>query len=130
MKQIENRDDVSKLVHFFYAKIRKDLLLGPIFNKHIQEEQWPAHLIKLTDFWETNLFSVPKFKGNPTQKHVKVDSEMLHGIKQGHFDHWLKLWDETLYQLFEGELADKASNAAKSMAAVQFMMIVHHRPQE
>ena len=50
MKTIENREDISKLVHTFYAKIRKNELLGPIFNRHISEEQWPDHLKILTDF--------------------------------------------------------------------------------
>jgi len=50
MKTIQNRSDVNQLVNVFYAKIRKDDLLGPIFNKHIIDEQWPEHLDKLTDF--------------------------------------------------------------------------------
>ena len=72
MKEIKTRKDVSILVHTFYDKIRKDDLLGPIFNSHIAEDQWPEHLEKLTDFWETNLFGIPKFKGNPSQKHLNV----------------------------------------------------------
>ena len=64
MKAIETREDVTLLVNTFYAKIRKDSLLGPIFNQHIPDERWPEHLSKLADFWETNLFGVAKFKGN------------------------------------------------------------------
>ena len=62
MKPIKNREDIHLLVNTFYSKIRKDELLGPIFNSHISENQWPHHLMKLTDFWETNLFGVRKFK--------------------------------------------------------------------
>lgn len=62
-KEIEDRSDVYKLVCTFYAKVRKHDLLGPIFERHIDD--WPAHLERLTDFWETNLFFVAKFKGNP-----------------------------------------------------------------
>ena len=61
MNTISTRKDISVLVHAFYGKIREDELLGPIFNGHISEEQWPVHLEKLTDFWETNLFGIPKF---------------------------------------------------------------------
>ena len=59
-KDIENRKDVNNLVTQFYKKIRKDDLLGPIFNKAIAD--WPIHLEHLTDFWETQLFFVSKFK--------------------------------------------------------------------
>ena len=50
MKEIESRSDINYLVNNFYSKIRRDNLLGPIFNSHISEEKWPAHLSKLTDF--------------------------------------------------------------------------------
>jgi hemoglobin len=47
-KDIESRSDVNELVIKFYAKIRKDILLGPIFNNAIVD--WPIHLEHLTDF--------------------------------------------------------------------------------
>jgi len=128
MKTIQNRSDVNQLVNVFYAKIRKDDLLGPIFNKHIIDEQWPEHLDKLTDFWETNLFGVPKFKGNPTAKHRNVDADMNHSISQVHFGKWLQLWFETINDLFEGELAEKAKDAARKMSTGQFLAIWSHRP--
>jgi hemoglobin len=128
MKTIQTRKDVNQLVNAFYAKIRKDELLGPIFNKHIPDEHWPAHLDKLTDFWETNLFGIPKFKGNPTAKHRNVDADMNHSIEQTHFGKWLQLWFETINELFEGELAEKAKNAARMMSTGQFMAIWSNRP--
>ncbi len=128
MTTIQNRADVNQLVNAFYAKIRKDEVLGPIFNKHIADEQWPEHLDKLTDFWETNLFGIPKFKGNPTAKHRTVDAGMNHSISQTHFGKWLQLWFETVNELFEGQLAEKAKNAARMMSTGQFIAIWGHRP--
>jgi hemoglobin len=128
MKAIESREDVSELVNSFYTKIRKDDLLGPIFNAHITADQWPEHLRKLTDFWETNLFGVLKFKGNPTIKHIQVDAHMNHTIDQVHFGKWLQLWFETINEHYEGELAIRAQESARKMASGQFMMIWHNRP--
>ena len=105
MDTIKCREDISKLVHTFYAKIRKNELLGPIFNSHITKEQWPEHLEKLNDIWETNLFGRAKFKGSPSTKHINVDNNINHSITQIHFGTWLQLWFETIDQLFEGELA-------------------------
>ncbi len=129
MKTIDDREDISKLVHTFYAKIRNDELLGPIFNRHISEEQWPGHLQKLTDFWETNLFGTAKFKGNPSAKHINVDKNMNHSIDQTHFGVWLQLWFETIDQLFEGELAFKAKQSARKMSTGQFLTIWNNRPE-
>lgn len=127
MRTINNRNDILFLVHTFYDKIRKDNLLGPIFNSHIIDEKWPEHLDKLTDFWETNLFGVPKFKGNPTQKHLNVDRNLNYKTDQTHFGQWLNLWFQTIDEHFEGSLATKAKEASKRMAHGQFMAIYNHR---
>lgn len=129
MQLITTRKDISLLVHSFYGKIRKDELLGPIFNSHIAEEEWPVHLDKLTDFWETNLFGVPKFKGSPTAKHIQVDKNLNHKMSQVHFGKWLQLWFETIDELFEGEIANKAKYAARKMATGQFLAVWHQRPE-
>lgn len=128
MKIIENREDIALLVNRFYGKIRKDNMLGPIFNSHIPEEAWPEHLKKLTDFWETNLFGVPKFKGSPSQKHIQVDHNLDYGITPAHFGRWINLWFETIDELFEGDLAFRAKNVARKMSTGQYMVIWHHRP--
>ncbi len=129
MKEIKNRTDIETLVNTFYAKIRRDNLLGPIFNKHIPEEKWPEHLSKLSDFWETNLFGVSKFKGNPTLKHIIVDENLNHTIEQTHFEQWLTIWFTTIDKLFTGELATKAKNASRNMASAQFMMMFKNKPK-
>jgi hemoglobin len=121
LKEIENRSDVSLLVRSFYAKIRKNDYLGPIFNAAIPENQWEIHLEKLTDFWETNLFGIPKFKGNPMQAHRNVDAANNHNIDMEHFGHWIQLWFETIDSHFKGEIADKAKRASRKMATGLFM---------
>ena len=130
MTKIINRDDVSLLVHTFYDKIRQHELLGPIFNGHISEEQWPAHLSKLTDFWESNLFGVRTFRGSPSKAHVNVDKNLNHTISQNHFAQWLQLWFETIDELFEGELADRAKEMARRMSTGQYIHIWQNRPRE
>jgi len=129
LKEIETRKDISILVHTFYDKIRKDDLLGPIFNSHIAEGQWTEHLEKLTDFWETNLFGIPKFKGNPSQKHLNVDENLEYKVDQNHFGKWLEIWFETINELYEGDLADRAKEASRRIAHAQFMMMWNRRPR-
>lgn len=129
MKQITDRTDLENLVNSFYTKIRADELLGPIFHSNIPENHWQEHLEKLTDFWESNLFGVAKFKGNPTQKHSNVDKNLNYGIEQKHFGRWLQLWFETIDALFVGEYADKAKISARKMSTGQFLAIWQKRPQ-
>ena len=56
--QIKGRKEVNLLVVKFYDRVRKDVEIGHFFNKTITD--WPEHMEKLTDFWETNLFFVSK----------------------------------------------------------------------
>ena len=130
MKKIENRKDVSNLVHNFYAKIRKHETLGPIFNGNIPDDHWPAHLEKLTDFWESNLFGIAKFRGNPPAAHQRMDQKEGHSISQAHFGFWLQLWFETIDELYEGELAERAKHLARRMSTGLFLAIWNGRPEE
>ncbi|MBO3698251.1 group III truncated hemoglobin [Roseivirga sp. E12] len=125
-KEIESREDVALLVNTFYAKVRAHETLGPIFNGVI--EDWPEHLDKLVDFWETNLFFVRAYKGNPLKAHLDVDRQFDHSIEQAHFGNWLQLWFETLDELFIGDNVDIAKTRARTMAHTIFLRIFSARP--
>lgn len=126
MKQdIQNRDDIFVLVSTFYTRVRKSEEIGYFFNEIIQD--WPEHLEKLTDFWETNLFMVSKFRGNPMRTHKEVDQKFNHSIEQKHFGEWLNLWFATIDDLYEGERANIAKNRARNMARNFFMNMYQSR---
>ena len=114
-QDIKNRTDIFLLVTTFYGKIRKDFLLGPIFNEMIDD--WEEHLERLTDFWETNLFFAKSYKGNPIEKHVEVDKKFDGKINELHFGTWINLWYQTIDELFEGDTAQIAKNRARNMGS-------------
>lgn len=128
MHEIKCRSDVKLLVDTFYASVKKDVLLGPIFDHHLSERTWPAHLAKLTDFWETNLLGIPRFRGNPSARHVEVDRHAGFTVTEVHFERWLGLWGATVDRLFTGELAVRAKVSARRIATIQFRVILQHRP--
>ena len=130
MNKIESRQEISILVNTFYTKIRNNETLGPIFNNRIPADKWPEHIDKLTDFWETNLFGIAKFKGSPTRKHIEVDESLHNTIDQSHFAKWLKIWLETIDELYEGDIAFIAKNAARKMATGQYIAIWKSRQNE
>lgn len=125
---LENREDIYLLVTSFYKKIRKDKVLGPIFNSIIVD--WEAHFEVLTDFWESQLLVRRKYLGNPIEVHQQVDSKMNNSITSEHFGLWLNLWFETLDELFTGELVWIAKNRAQKMSTMLFMKIYEHRTKE
>ncbi|MEP6928470.1 MAG: group III truncated hemoglobin [Flavobacterium sp.] len=124
-KQIESRADLEVLVHTFYTKIRADAEIGFYFNTMIKD--WDAHLEKLTDFWETNLFTVKKYKGNPQEVHNEVDAHFDGKITSNEFGIWLNYWFQTLEELFEGENVETLKRRARKMGTFLFVSMFEHR---
>jgi len=110
---ITNKADIEVLINFFYDKVKKDEKIGFIFNKIIGSD-WSHHLPLMYDFWNMVLFSQPGYAGNPTRKHVEIDKKIP--LQKEHFDRWLELWNETVDNLFIGEIANEAKNRASLMA--------------
>lgn len=77
--------EVTALVHTFYAKVRQDEVLGPIFESHI--DNWDEHLEKLADFWSSILRRTGRFSGAPMPKHA-----VLPGLSAELFQRWLRLF--------------------------------------
>jgi len=109
MKDITDINNIRLFVDEFYEKVRQDDVLGPIFLKAIPGD-WQPHLNKMYAFWNTVLFGVSGYKGNPFSKHAPLQ------IEQDHFDRWLKLFAETINTHFEGPVAQDAQKRAGLMA--------------
>ncbi len=125
LRKLKSREDVSFLVNKFYDKVRKDELIGPIFNAQIKD--WQHHLSHLTDFWETNLFSTMRYKGNPVQAHIDVDKKSNSEITQEYFGRWLHHWFSTIDEHFDGEGSIRLKNAARNMSSNLFIRMVMSR---
>lgn len=124
-KDLKNRRDIECLVNRFYQKVRKDPVLGPIFNSIITD--WPQHLELLANFWERQLFMKPTYQGNPLAVHQQVDARLSQGITSEHFGYWLNLWFETLDELFKGDMVGVAKTRAQKMSTMFMLKIYEHR---
>jgi hemoglobin len=90
---------IHELVHAFYATIRADPALEPIFNRVIGDG-WDDHLAKLCDFWSSVLLMTGRFKGAPMPAHIRIAE-----IRPTHFARWLHLFKQTAEQLCPPEAA-------------------------
>lgn len=110
LPQYATDDQIETLVAAFYARIRRDEVLGPIFLAAIGAD-WTAHLKTMCDFWSSVMNTTGRYKGKPIPAHVK-----LTGIEPKHFEHWLRLFSETAHQLFEAGLAAMFVQRAERIA--------------
>ena len=109
------------LLERFYAKVRQDEQLGPVFNAAVAD--WDHHLATLADFWSSVMLTSGRYKGNPMQAHLKhgpkISSEM--------FGRWLTLWAQTTHEMVSTEVAlalqAKAARIAQSLdLAIRFRL--------
>ena len=107
-------DEVSTLVHAFYARVREDEVLGPIFNGHIDD--WDHHLAKLVDFWSAILRRTGRFTGAPMPKHA-----VLPGLSAEPFQRWLKLFRENAAAQANRAMAGQACAMAERIAQSLWM---------
>ncbi|HTQ70337.1 MAG TPA: group III truncated hemoglobin [Acidocella sp.] len=108
-----DEERLAMLVNQFYAKVRADALLGPLFNRAVAD--WPEHLEKLAAFWSSVMLTTGRYSGRPMQVHMRHQAEMSPAM----FQRWLALWEETATSCLEPADAvaviDKAHRIAASL---------------
>ena len=109
-----SEQDLERVVHAFYSRVRDDALLGPIFEGAIDD--WGQHLGKLQAFWSSVMLGSGRYKGQPMVAHVHQEPHMTPHA----FARWLTLWGETTSELLPpvqaAALQDKAARIAESLA--------------
>lgn len=110
---------ISALVDTFYAKVRRDPEIGPIFNAVVDD--WPHHLALLKDFWSSVLLATGRYKGNPMMRHLQL------GLDPEHFTRWLALFEETVRDIFAPDSAAFIVERAQSIGASLQAMTVSPR---
>ncbi|MGH7885799.1 MAG: group III truncated hemoglobin [Thermodesulfobacteriota bacterium] len=115
MRDIENREDIENLVKSFYKKMLADTILGFIFTD-IAKVDLEEHLPVICDFWETIIFSTPKYKKGAEVINVHINLNKKIKLKKGHFVRWLYLFHSTVDELFAGSNANRAKEKAHSIA--------------
>jgi hemoglobin len=116
-----DEEGLQALVRLFYARIRQDAELGPVFNDAIKD--WPEHLEKLTDFWSSVMLTTGRYKGRPVPAHLKHASRITPAL----FQRWLAIWADSTNELMAPEAAQalqvKAARIAESLQLALFFKL-------
>lgn len=116
-----DRGSIGNLVREFYAKIRSNERLGPIFAREITGD-WEPHLEKMTDFWSSVILKSGDYHGRPVPAHLK-----LKDVTEADFEIWLALFGRTAADLFAPETAavfvDRAHRIATSLKLAMFFRL-------
>jgi hemoglobin len=99
---------IERLVRGFYAKVRTDALLAPIFEARIRD--WEPHLAQMCAFWSSVALMSGRYHGTPMVKHLPLP------IDAAHFDRWLALFEETAREICSPEAAAHFVERARRIA--------------
>lgn len=112
---------IAAVVDRFYDRVRRDLILGPVFAGAVAD--WDDHLRKLAAFWSSVMLRSGRYEGNPVAAHMRhaglITPEM--------FDRWLTLWSEVTLELLPADSAHalqaRAAMIAESLKLALFFLL-------
>lgn len=93
-----SQQQIGTVVARFYALVRADDVLGPVFAVHVAD--WPAHEEKIACFWSNAILGTRNYDGNPMQAHLAAGN-----VIPEHFERWLGLFDRVLRQELPADVA-------------------------
>ena len=108
-------ENIRTLVMDFYAKIINDDIVGPFFTaklgEDINSELWQTHLETIVGFWTSLAFGEPRYNGNLFLPHTQLGQ-----LKRETFEQWLKLFAETLDEVYVERIAESFKERSQIIA--------------
>jgi hemoglobin len=109
---------IATLIDHFYASVRRDAVLSPVFEAAIAEDEWPEHLATMRRFWSSVMLTSGRYSGNPVAVHRAV-----HGLERPMFARWLALFEAAVNDLFApGPAADFITKAHRIATSLQLAL--------
>jgi len=125
MKDIENRSDIEFLLSRFYNKVFEDDLISHFFTEVVPLDL-KTHIPVIADFWESVLLDARGYRKNVMEVHLNISQKSK--IGKDHLDRWVKLFTETVDELFEGQKAAVAKQRPASIATMMNIKINYPNP--
>jgi hemoglobin len=89
-ERLGGHEGLHRLVKWFYAKVRYEPLLEPIFTALVPV--WSTHLETITEFWA-------RATGGPSEWARGMGRHFFMQLGPEHFAAWLRVWDENCREL-------------------------------
>jgi hemoglobin len=99
---------IERLVRGFYARVREDALLGPVFAARVTD--WEPHLQRMCEFWSSVALMTGRYHGQPMRKHLPLP------VDGRHFDRWLALFEAAARELCPSKAAEHFVERAQRIA--------------
>ena len=116
--EILTEASIAALLECFYAKIRRDPVLAPIYSE-VLGEHWDAHIARMQEFWCSALRVKPGYRRDMLAMHQMIDT-----LKPSLFPRWLARFREAVGECFAevpaGVINDRALKIARNLETALF----------
>ena len=122
---LDDAEQIERMVRRFYADVAQDGLLGPVFNA-VARVDWSEHIPTLTQFWCRELLGQPGYAGNPFSKHAAIHRRSP--FTHEHFVRWRQLFVGTVDDAWAGPRAERAKELAHQVAEIHETQLHRRHP--
>jgi hemoglobin len=88
--RIGGHDGLSRLIKWFYAKVRYEPEVAAIFKEHVHK--WPEHIQLIIRFWAT-------MTGGPATYPGGMGKHIFLRLRPEHYAVWLSVWEQNCIEL-------------------------------
>ena len=110
---LTGRADVEALLRRFYDQVMTDDALVEPFTE-LRIKGLDSHIPVMADFWETVLFRAGLYRGSALRAHRHIHQRTP--LNGNHFARWLTTWNNTVDEMFQGPIAERAKTQAARIA--------------
>jgi hemoglobin len=107
-QRIGGSEGLSRLLRHFYADVRQDPLIGPIFSAQIKD--WKHHLEVIGSFWQTITGGPSTYARPMPMKHLTLR------LRGEDFERWLFLWQANCRAQLSSDVAKEMIDLANHIA--------------
>jgi hemoglobin len=129
MHDVQNQDDLYKIVDEFYKKLFADEKISYIFTEivpiHLNLED---HLQMLVKFWSQAILGTGGYTNNLSQMHLDVD--MISHLSKDLFEIWLGHFEAAIDENFSGFNCERMKNMAHNLSSIMQIKIAQQRKVE
>lgn len=127
MNDIQNQDDLYKVVDEFYKKLLADEAISYIFTD-VVKIKLEEHLPVLVSFWSQSILGTGGYYNNLTQIHLDVNAKSY--LSKELFEIWLNHFENSIDENYQGINCERMKNQAHNLSAVMQIKIAKEKDEK
>lgn len=127
MSDIQNQDDLYKVVDAFYKKLLADEAISYIFTD-VVKIKLEEHLPVLVSFWSQSILGTGGYYNNLTQIHLDVNAKSY--LSKELFEIWLNHFENAIDENYQGINCERMKNQAHNLSTVMQIKIAKEKDEK